>query len=66
MKGLISFIKEFLYAFLLLIAIVVIGILTSIFIVGSFLIALIFKKRSEQFVEVLDRLDEFYASLLDR
>ena len=63
MKG--CFIAEFLLFIIALILIPVAGILVSIYLVGAFLIALIFKKRSRYFTQVLQQLRETYESLLD-
>ena len=64
MKGL-RFIEEFLLFIIALILIPVVGILTSIYFIGAFLIAMIFKKRSRFFAQVIERLCETYESLLN-
>ena len=64
MKGL-RFIEDFLLFVLALLLIPIAVILLSVYVFGALLIALIFKKRSNMFAQVIERLCETYESLLN-
>ena len=64
MKGL-RFIGDFLVFVLALLLIPIAVILLSVYVFGALLIALIFKKRSNMFAQVIERLCETYESLLN-
>ena len=64
MKGL-SFIEDFLLFVLALLLIPIAVILLSVYVLGALLVALIFKKRSRFFTQVIERLCETYESLLN-
>ena len=64
MKGL-RFIEDFLLFVLAVILIPIAVILLSVYLLGALLIALIFKKRSNMFAQVIERLCETYESLLN-
>ena len=64
MKGL-RFIADFLLFVLALLLIPIAVILLSVYVLGALLIALIFKKRSNMFTQVIERLCETYESLLN-